>query len=346
MEGKRIRIVVIDDAEYMRKAITKILQTDPHMEVVGYGRTGVDGIREIKRLKPDVVTLDIDMPEMDGIRALRHIMIQVPTPVVIVSALTHQGDITFEALRLGAVDFLPKPSGSISRDIEVQKEDLINRVKIASTADINKIRRARIPNTKDAKRLPVPAWTRHKIILVGTSLGGPNSIIRLICKLPKNLPVPVVVTQDISPVIIDSFVEKFDSVAPLAVKSARDGVELEAATVYINSLDRYLMFDRNVDNNISITLMPSEGKPIDAMLLSGSETFGTGTIGMLFAGVKRDGVSGLSAVNDHGGVTIMEDRSGYFLPDSNQEIARQGIAQHVLDDRAMPPFVTNLLKEA
>jgi two-component system, chemotaxis family, protein-glutamate methylesterase/glutaminase len=345
MEGKRIRVVVVDDAEYMRKAITRILQTDPHMEVVGYGRTGIDGIREIKRLKPDVVTLDIDMPEMDGIRALRHIMIHVPTPVVIVSALTHQGDITFEALRLGAVDFLPKPSGSISRDIEVQKEDLINRVKIASTADINKIRRARIPGKRDVRRLPSPTWTRRKIFLIGTSLGGPNSIIRLICKLPKNFPIPIVVTQDISPVIIDSFVEKFDAVAPLTVRSARDGMELEAATVYVNSLDRYITFGRNIDDSVFMTLAPAGGKPIDAMLESGGETFGAGTVGMLFAGVRHDGVSGLSAVNERGGVTIMEDRSGYFLPDSNEEISRQGIAQHVMDDHALPPFVTGLLKE-
>jgi two-component system chemotaxis response regulator CheB len=345
MEGKRIRAVVIDDAEYMRKAITKILQADPQIEVVGYGRTGIDGIREIKRLRPDVVTLDIDMPEMDGIRALRHIMIHVPTPVVIVSALTHQGDITFEALRLGAVDFLPKPSGSISRDIEVQKEDLINRVKIASTADINRIRRARIPNRKGGRQMPAPAWTHNKILVIGTSLGGPNSIIRLICRLPKNLPFPIIVTQDISPVIIDSFVEKFDAVAPLAVKSARNGIEIEAATVYINSLDRYLTFTRNTNKSVFMELGPSDGNPIDAMLISGSQTFGAGTVGILFAGVRHDGVSGLSAVNDRGGVTVMEDRSGYFLPDSNEEISRQGIAQHVMDDHAMPSFVAGLLTE-
>jgi len=345
MEEKQIRAVVIDDAEYMRKAITKILQTDPHIEVVGYGRTGIDGIREIARLRPDVVTLDIDMPEMDGIRALRHIMINVPTPVVIVSALTHQGDITFEALRLGAVDFLPKPSGSISRDIEVQKEDLISRVKIASTADVDKIRRARIPNKKEKKRISTSAWTRDKVLLIGTSLGGPNNIIRLITRLPMGLPAPVIVTQDISPVIMDSFVEKFDAVAPLTIKSARDGMELEAATVYLNSLDRHITFSRNIDGSVFITLTPSDGKPIDAMMTSGGKTFGAGTVGMLFAGVRHDGVSGFSVVNERGGVTIMEDRSGYFLPDSNEEISRQRIAQHVMDDHAIPPFIANLLME-
>jgi two-component system chemotaxis response regulator CheB len=345
MEGKQIRAIVIDDAEYMRKAITKILETDPHIQVVGYGKTGIEGIREIERLRPDVVTLDIDMPEMDGIRALRHIMIHTPTAVVIVSALTHQGDITFEALRLGAVDFLPKPSGSISRDIELQKEDLINRVKIASTADVDKIRRARIRYKKDTKRPTVPAWKHDKIFLIGTSLGGPNNIIRLICKLPRDFPVPVVVTQDISPMIIDSFVEKFDAVAPLAVKSAQDGMELDAATVYINSLDRYLTFVRDPDAGVTMAVRPSDGKPIDALLLSGSETFGAGTIGMLFAGVRGDGVSGLSAVNDRGGVTIMEDRSGYFLPDSNEEISRRGGAQYTLDNHAVPSFVMSLLKK-
>ena len=144
MADKKIRVLIIDDAEFMRRALTKILSSEPNIEVVGYGKTGREGLEAIKKLKPDVVTLDIDMPEMDGITALKHIMIKYPTPVVVVSALTHKGEITFESLRLGVVDFLPKPSGSVSRDMELQKEDLIKRIKIASSVDINKVKRARI----------------------------------------------------------------------------------------------------------------------------------------------------------------------------------------------------------
>ncbi len=144
--------------------------------------------------------------------------------------------------------------------------------------------------------------------------------------------------------IIDSFVEKFNDVAPLTIKSAQDGMELAAATVYVNSLNRHLTFVRDAGNRVTIALRPSNGKPIDALLISGAETFGPGAIGVLFAGVRHDGVSGLSAVADHGGVTIMEDRSGYFLPDSNEEALRQGSAQHVMDDHAMPSFVANLLR--
>ena len=218
-------------------------------------------------------------------------------------------------------------------------------MKIASTADVDKIRRARIPNTKGKKQVTAASWKRDRVFLIGTSLGGPNNIIRLITRLPMDLPVPVIVTQDISPVIMDSFVEKFNAVAPLTVKSARDGMELEAGTVYLSSLDRYITFSRNIDGSIFITLTPSDGKPIDAMMTSGGKTFGAGTVGMLFAGVRHDGVSGLSAVNECGGVTIMEDRSGYFLPDSNEEISRQGIARYVMDDHAIPPFVASLLME-
>ena len=326
MADKKIRVLIVDDADFMRKALTRILEADPDIEVVGYGKNGREGIEAIRELRPDVVTLDIDMPEMDGITALKHIMIKYPTPVVVVSALTHQGQITFESLRLGVVDFLPKPSGSVSRDMELQKEDLIRKVKIASAVDIEKVRRARIKISERKREGRV--WSKKGILVIGTSLGGPNNIIRLISKFPEDLPFPIIVTQDISPVILDSFVEKFDSVSPIRIRKAEDGISLEASTAYINSLDRAVTFDKDGED-VVLRVNSAEGSSIDEMMISAAEVVGSGTVGFLFAGVEDDGVRGLMRINDMGGETFMENGNNYFLPESQKEPLQGEYAKRV-----------------
>ncbi|MBN1572386.1 MAG: response regulator [Deltaproteobacteria bacterium] len=327
MSDKKIRVLIVDDADFMRRALTRILEADPDIEVVGYGKTGREGIDAIRELRPDVVTLDIDMPEMDGITALKHIMIKYPTPVVVVSALTHQGQITFESLRLGVVDFLPKPSGSVSRDMELQKEDLIRKIKIASAVDIEKVRRARIRAfEKKGKR---GAWSKKGILVIGTSLGGPNNLIRFISKLPEDFPLPIVVTQDISPVILESFVEKFDSVSPIRIRKAEDGVWLDASTAYISSLDKAVTFERNRSGDVVLRVNSSEGNSIDKMMVSAAEVMRSGTIGFLFAGAEDDGVKGLMKINDMGGETLMENGNSYIFPESQMGALKGANAKSV-----------------
>jgi len=130
---EKIKVLIVDDAAFMVKAIKEIMEADSRIEVVGSARNGQEGLEMIKSLKPDVITLDVDMPVMDGIRAVRHIMIECPVPIVMLSSLSAHGEITFEALRLGVVDFLPKPSGAISKDIHRSRNEIIDRVKIAAS---------------------------------------------------------------------------------------------------------------------------------------------------------------------------------------------------------------------
>jgi len=333
MVDKQIRVVVVDDAEFMRKELTRILESDEHIAVVGYGKTGVEGIEAVKNLKPDVVTLDIDMPEMDGITALKHIMIECPTPVVVVSALTHQGDVTFESLRLGVVDFLPKPSGSVSRDIESQKEELIHRIKIASSVDVENIRRVKIQELLRRTTTKHAPWMKKRIIVVGTSLGGPNHIIRLVHHLPKDFTTPIIISQDISPMILDSFVEKFNTVSPLRVVVAHDKMVLEDSTVYVNSLSNDIGIHEDIFEDVFyIKLQPTKGKPIDAMMISAAKIFESGTIGILLAGVNSDGVMGIEEVYKKGGTTLVQNYETHFLPDSNRDVLQRGLITQVIDD--------------
>jgi two-component system chemotaxis response regulator CheB len=333
MGDTQIRVVIVDDAEFMRKELTRILESDDTIKVVGYGKTGQEGIDAVKNLKPDVVTLDIDMPEMDGITALKHIMIECPTPVVVVSALTHQGDVTFESLRLGVVDFLPKPSGSVSRNIESQKEELIHRIKIASTVDVEQIRRVKIREIPNRRKTDHDPWTKKKIIAVGTSLGGPNHIIRLVHHLPKDFKTPILITQDISPIILTSFVEKFNMVSPIDVVVAADKMVLRQSTVYVNSLSNDIgIHEDTFEDVFYITLQPTAGKPIDAMMTSTAEIFQSGAIGMLLAGVNQDGVKGIEEVYRRGGTTLVQSYETHFFPDSDRDVLERGLITQVIDD--------------
>ncbi|MBN1880816.1 MAG: response regulator [Deltaproteobacteria bacterium] len=342
MVDKNIRVVIVDDAEFMRKELTRLLESDENIKVVGYGKTGQEGIEAVKTLKPDVVTLDIDMPEMDGITALKHIMIECPTPVVVVSALTHQGDVTFESLRLGVVDFLPKPSGSVSRNIESQKEELIHRIKIASTVDVENIRRVKIQELSDRPQVENAPWTKKRIIVVGTSLGGPNHIIRLVHHLPRDFKTPILISQDISPMILESFVEKFNTVSPLNVVVAADKTILRQSTVYVNSLSNNIGIHEDIfEDTFYIESRPTEGKPIDAMMISAAEIFESGTIGMLIAGVNQDGVKGIEEVYRRGGTTLVQSYETHFLPDSDRDVLERGLITQVINDFHDIPILKN-----
>ena len=186
-----IKALIVDDALFMRKAITEILETDADLEIVGTARDGLDGLDKIKALQPDVVTLDIDMPRMDGLEAIRHIMIESPVPVVVLSSLFSDGAVTFEALRLGVVDFVPKPSGAISEDMDKSRRQIIDRVKIASNVNFENIRRVRIQERSKTPQGRPPATQNPPLgylITLGTSLSGPNTVIRLLTRLSPRLP--------------------------------------------------------------------------------------------------------------------------------------------------------------
>jgi chemotaxis response regulator CheB len=188
---EKIKVLVVDDAAFMVKAVSELLESDPDIKIVGFARNGQEGLEKIKTLHPDVITLDIDMPVMDGVTAIRHIMIESPVPIVVLSSLFSDGAITFEALRLGVVDFLPKPSGAISRDIHRAKQQLIDRVKLAAVVNMQNVRRVKnCGNGTAASAWPNAMAFNHWIICwplaqpwaVLTPACGCSPICRLICR--------------------------------------------------------------------------------------------------------------------------------------------------------------------
>lgn len=200
--GGKIRVLVVDDSALMRQFISDIIRSDARLEVAGTARDGRDAIAQVKALKPDIVTMDVEMPNMDGLHALDEIMRSSPLPVIMVSSMTQEGaETTFKALALGCVDFIGKPSGSISLDIKTIGQELIEKIIAVSTAKVrtkagNLGAGTTLHHASDFRRMTPPASVgRRDIVAIASSTGGPMALSDIIPKLPKEYPVPIVITQ-------------------------------------------------------------------------------------------------------------------------------------------------------
>src|SRR5699024_273963 len=193
---KPVRVLIIEDSAFMRKMITEILMSDDRIQVVGTARNGEDGLRKMKSLSPDVITLDIEMPVMDGITTLENIMKTDPIPVVMLSSLTSKGaEQTVLAISIGAVDFIAKPSGSISLDIEVMKDEIISKVIMASKTKLKKNQ-----TVSDQSFQPIsPQRYSESIVTIGTSTGGPRALQQVLTSLPADFPAPILIVQHMPP---------------------------------------------------------------------------------------------------------------------------------------------------
>lgn len=333
-----IRVLVVDDALFMRKAIGEILQSDASLNVVGTARDGLDGLEKIKTLNPHVITLDIDMPRMDGLEAIRHIMIESPVPVVVLSSLFSDGAVTFEALRLGVVDFVPKPSGGISEDLDKSRRQIIDRVKVASGVNFDNIRRVRI-QTGDTNESLSARYGFHpleNLIAIGTSLSGPNTVIRLLTRLSPTLPAAVVVVQEIAPQILPAFVQKFNEHAPWSIEAARDGQVLEQGACYICSNQHALSIDRDENDQPCIRLGEAADQPLNLLFSSAAEVFKQNTIGVLLTGIGDDGADGFARIREHSGHTIAQDSHCCVYPNLTQHAVEKGTVAAVVDEVSLP----------
>lgn len=333
-----IKALIVDDALFMRKAIVEILESDSNLQIVGTAQDGLDGLNKIKELRPDVVTLDIDMPRMDGLAAIRHIMIESPVPVVVLSSLFSDGGVTFEALRLGVVDFVPKPSGAISEDMDKSRRQIIDRVKIASNVNFNNIRRVRIQPEKylaDQTAADTPRALEY-LVALGTSLSGPNTVIRLMSRLSSSLPAAVVVVQEIAPQILPAFVKKFNEHAPWEIRTAEDGQVIEQGVCYICSNEQALRIERNEDGQPCMSMGEAVDHPLNMLFETAAETFNKKTIGVMLTGVGDDGAEGFAAIRDEGGVTIAQDMQCCVYPNLTQHAIEMGTVTTIADETQLP----------
>lgn len=309
---KNIRVLVVDDSAFMRKVLTDIINAELHMEVAGTAKNGKEALQMIKDVKPDVVTMDIEMPIMDGLTALEIAMKENPVPIVMLSSLTKEGaDATFKALELGAVDFIAKPSSVFKVSTDDVKKELLEKINIAARLNVHPKRV--VPQAK-ARALPVKYLGNNslkKIIAIGTSTGGPKALQSVIPALPKALDAPVLVVQHMPPGFTKSLADRLNSMSELTVKEAEHGDILMAGFCYIAPGDRHLRVTKE-GNQYKIVLgsdAPVTGhKPsCDAMFDSLAALGLANVIAVIMTGMGSDGAKGLANLKQARNTVIAQD---------------------------------------
>lgn len=319
MSAQRIRVLVVDDSALVRRILCDVLGSDPAIEVVGTAGDAHIAREKIKKFNPDVLTLDIEMPKMDGLTFLANLMRLRPMPVVMVSSLTERGaDITFDALAMGAVDYLPKPRIDIAATLQDYGDELIAKIKTAARANVRALdsRRMATLRVRTAAGAAADApqarqmRTTDRIIAIGASTGGTEAIKEVLCNMPPDCP-GMLVTQHIPPAFSASFARRMNDVSPLTVCEAQDGQQVLAGHVYVAPGDYHLRLMRDGARYICRVGQDApinRHRPsVDVLFRSVAENAGQNAIGVLLTGMGRDGARGLKAMRQAGAATIAQD---------------------------------------
>ncbi len=352
-----IKVVVVDDSAFMRKAIMAMLEKDPEIRVVAVGRDGAEGLELIRRHDPDVVTLDIEMPKMDGLTALRHIMMEMPRPVLMVSSLTVEGaEATLKAMELGAVDFIPKALSKVSLDIVRIEDDLRAKVKTIAKRRISHMRYRPAPRpaaagTAGAPRAPVrPSGPQVRdVVAIGVSTGGPPAVQKVLSRLPANFPAAVVIAQHMPAAFTGPFAKRLDSVCRIHVKEAEHGERMQQGVVYIAPGGRHLRIEQKISRvDISVTEEPREAlyKPsANVMIDSVAQAVGRRGLGVILTGMGSDGMEGVRSLKQKGGRALAQSDSTCVVYGMPKAIVDSGLADSVIDiDDMGDAIIQNLYK--
>ncbi|SKA86106.1 two-component system, chemotaxis family, response regulator CheB [Caloramator quimbayensis] len=355
----KIRVLVVDDSAFMRKMISDMINSQVDMQVVDTAKNGEDAINKAKSLMPDVVTLDVEMPKVNGLEALKEIKKIQSIQVIMLSSLTFEGSkTTIEALYSGAFDFIQKPSGSISLDIEKVKNELCEKVRYAKHS---KKRFEKVSNLKtESKREDIVSnadvlTTRQRDIssiktvkidsvLLGASTGGPRVLYDIITKFPKDLGVPVLVVQHMPQGFTKAFAERLDKNSSLKVVEAKDGEQIQKNTVYI-APGGYHMLVR--DGKIVLDLSPSihgVRPAVDKLFISAGEYYKGNTLCSIFTGMGKDGAQGVKFIKSLGGYVISQDEETSIVYGMPKAAFETGCVDEILPDYKIAEKIIDLVR--
>ncbi|MCB1158706.1 MAG: chemotaxis response regulator protein-glutamate methylesterase [Leptospiraceae bacterium] len=340
---KKIRVLVIDDSPLVRNIITDLLEAEEDIEVIATGKTGLDCIELSQKLKPDIITLDVEMPVMDGLTALKELYEKnMKIGVLMLSAVTRQGaKATFKALELGAYDFIPKPSSALK--MELQELGNILRTKIRGYFEHKykprKRIRIKVGNFPDVKKFPIQA------IGIGTSTGGPNALQKIFSSFPEDFRYPVFVVQHMPAGFTKAFAERLDDTSNLTVKEAEHGELVRSGVAYV-APGNYHMRLKKKDDNISIeldqgNLVNGHRPSIDVTLDSLCNCYGSSLVGVIMTGMGKDGALSMKKVKELGGATISQDEKTSVIFGMNKQAIEMGAIDHIVP---LEDIVSNILR--
>jgi len=313
-----IRVLVVDDSAFNRRTIIKMLEAVPGIEVVGYACDGEEGLRKVFDLQPDLITLDLEMPRMDGFTLLRIVMSGRPTPVIVISARSEDENV-FRALDFGAVDFVAKPSARISPELFNIREDLVRKVLSGGRTDMGKVLRRKSQIETVAPPLPAASRTVEPLsvsmqatamVVIGASTGGPPALQTIFSAIREPLPVAFAIAQHMPPGFTKAFAERMNKLSALTIVEAADGDLVLPGKVFIAPGGKNLVFERTGQEvRIRVATPAPEQRyvpSVDVLFTSAAETFAARTIGVVLTGMGNDGHQGVMSIKKGGGTVIAE----------------------------------------
>ncbi|MFY3793386.1 protein-glutamate methylesterase/protein-glutamine glutaminase [Ureibacillus sp. MALMAid1270] len=376
--SKKRKLLIVDDSAFMRKLVSDFFQDHPTIEVIGTARNGRDAIKKIQNLQPNVVTMDVEMPEMNGLDALKEIMEVCPVPVIMLSSETQSGaDTTLIAMENGAVDFVAKPSGTISLDLHKVKEELIRKVENAAQVSIINLKKSIVPSTTISQKVKTEPlrstfkqaviqkthiekshsmikrsdWkkTSKKIILIGTSTGGPRALQDVITKLPKTLNAPVLIVQHMPKGFTKSLAQRLNQLSKISVKEAENGEILQNGTAYVAPGGYHLKLNK-IGNQFEILIDETEPpraghRPsVDVLFENISLYNDFDKIAVIMTGMGSDGSSGLKALKNTGNTyAIAESQETCIVYGMPKAAVETTLVDEVVDVNEIAEHIIKLL---
>ena len=334
-----IRVLVVDDSAVLRQSTKFILESDPDLKVIGEAVNGVDALELVDRLRPDVITMDIRMPKMDGLEAIRQIMAARPAPIVVVTSidLDRELGVTAQATKLGAVSVLRRPESVASPSYRTFATSLIQQVKLMSSVKLvhrpldGRNQQAAPPSGNIASLGALNRTTKTEIVAIGSSTGGPAALHKLLTGLPSSFPLPIVVVQHISFGFVKGLAEWLNDACQIRVKVGEQGERLQGGTAYIAPDDCHLMVDRF--NKITLSSSEPVGgfRPsVTPLFQSTAHNYGAAAIGVILTGMGSDGAAGMLAMKQAGALNLAQDEASCVVFGMPKEAIALGAVHHIV----------------
>ncbi len=350
---KKIKVLIVDDSAFMRKSLSIMLASDPDIEVIGTARDGLEGLELNKKLLPDLITLDIEMPRMDGLTALQKIMAERPVPVLMVSSLTTDGaDATIKAMELGAVDFIPKELSFVNVNIINIKEDLVQKVKSIVKQNELKLRLNRLRGITQKRETPIPVKVQEsrlpvknfKAIAMGISTGGPLSLQKVIPLLSKNINCPIFIVQHMPPKFTKSLADRLNTLSALDVKEAENAELVRNSTVYFAPGGFHMLLENSTSGSVRIKISEEPSSTlhrpsVDVMLNSVIRIYGKNTLGVIMTGMGRDGCDAIRELKNIGGTAIAQDEESCVVYGMPKAVVDANLADVIAPLEKIPEII-------
>ena len=335
-----IKVLVVDDSAFARYIITKHIGYDESINVIGTSHDGYDAIKKTQELKPDVITLDIEMPHLNGLEALKHIMSKSPTPVIMLSSHTsEEAEATIKALELGAADFVLKPSLISSSNREIVFKQLIKRIKNVAGINVNTLlqsiarKNERENFTADAIKRPLKAIDNDflKVVIIGSSTGGPRSLYQIIPTIPDDIPAAILIVQHMPPKFTSTMAERLNELSQITVKEAQTGDDIVTGQALIAPGGYHMKVGKNkkivlTDDKPITGLRPA----IDITMETAVNVFGRQCIGVILTGMGHDGTQGSALIKAAGGTIIAQDEVSCIVYGMPRSVIENGLADRVV----------------